>query len=67
MDTIKQSSSDTSVELFFTLENKAKNAGGDKYVCTTNPTFNIYFPQTISRVGGKSIDRLKVNISSASS
>jgi hypothetical protein len=35
--------------LVFTLEKKAKSAGGDKYVCETLPEFNIYVPQSISR------------------
>ena len=39
----------TALKLTFTLEKKAKSAGGDKYVCTTQPEFNIYVPQTISR------------------
>jgi hypothetical protein len=38
-----------SLKLTFTLEKKAKSAGGDKYVCTSQPEFNIYVPQTISR------------------
>lgn len=34
----------------FTLENKAKKSGGDKYQCDTIEKFNAYFPQSISRV-----------------
>jgi hypothetical protein len=33
----------------FKLEKAAKSSGGDKFVCVTQPEFNIYFPQTISR------------------
>ncbi len=33
----------------FTLAKRAKSAGGDKYIATDNPDFNIYIPQEISR------------------
>jgi len=33
----------------FKLEKAAKSSGGDKFVCESQPEFNIYFPQTISR------------------
>ncbi len=33
----------------FHLEKRAKSSGGDKFVCESQPDFNIYFPQTISR------------------
>lgn len=36
--------------LEFKLVQKAKSSGGDKFVCTTNPEFNIYVPQSISRL-----------------
>jgi hypothetical protein len=37
------------VELTFTLDKEASKSGGDKYVCSTNDKFTIYFPQEISR------------------
>lgn len=37
----------------FTLEKQAKSGGGDKYQCDSIADFNIYFPQAISRTGGK--------------
>jgi hypothetical protein len=49
--------------LVFKLEKKAKSAGGDKYVCETQPEFNIYVPQTISRDNGKTHDTLHITIS----
>ncbi len=33
----------------FKLEKAAKSRGGDKFVCESQPEFQIYFPQTISR------------------
>jgi hypothetical protein len=53
--------------LTFSLEKKAKNAGGDKYICEGQPEFNIYFPQSISRAtpGGAPVAILKLQISSA--
>ncbi len=51
-----------SSELTFILEKKAKSAGGDKYVCTTQNEFNIYVPQTISRKGGVPFETLHVTI-----
>jgi hypothetical protein len=37
-------------EVEFIVVQKAKSAkGGDKYVCVSNPDFNIYMPQVISR------------------
>ncbi len=44
-----------SFEFTFKLEKKAKSAGGDKYVCETQNEFNIYVPQTISRMSRKGI------------
>jgi hypothetical protein len=35
----------------FKLEKAAKSRGGDKFVCESQPEFQIYFPQTISRQG----------------
>jgi hypothetical protein len=46
----------------FNLEKKAKSSGGDKYVCETQPEFNIYVPQTISRENGKTHDILHITI-----
>ena len=46
----------------FVLEKKAKNAGGDKYVCNDNNKFSIYFPQTVSRnENGECFQTLNVN------
>jgi hypothetical protein len=57
-----------STTLTFTLEKKAKSAGGDKYVCTTQSEFNIYFPQTISRKGSSTpYESLQVIINAPSS
>lgn len=39
----------TDIELTFTLDKEASRTGGDKYVCSTNDKFTIYFPQEISR------------------
>jgi len=51
------------MEYEFTLEKKAKSAGGDKYQCVEIPEFNIYFPQVISRpVGGKVLEKIKIQI-----
>ena len=51
------------MEYEFTLEKKAKTAGGDKYQCDTIPEFNIYFPQVISRpIGGKVLEKIKIQI-----
>jgi hypothetical protein len=36
-------------ELTFTLDKPASRNGGDKYVCTSDENFTIYFPQSISR------------------
>jgi hypothetical protein len=46
----------------FTLAQQAKSKGGDKYVCTTNPEFNIYVPQTDSRVSGVPVKSFVVTI-----
>jgi hypothetical protein len=51
------------MEYEFTLEKKAKSAGGDKYQCDTIPEFNIYFPQVVSRpAGGKVLEKIKITI-----
>lgn len=52
----------SSTTLTFTLEKKAKSSGGDKYVCSTQPEFNIYVPQSISRIGSKPSETLEVVI-----
>ena len=49
-------------ELTFTLVQKAKKAGGDKYQCDSIETFVIYIPQTISRKDGEVRDELAINI-----
>lgn len=51
-----------STQLTFVLEKKAKSAGGDKYVCSTLPEFNIYIPQTISRSGREPFATLTITI-----
>ena len=53
----------SSTTLTFTLEKKAKSAGGDKYVCSL-PEFNIYVPQTISRNSSQPFETLIVTIDS---
>lgn len=37
----------------FKLLQAAKKTGGDKYVCETDDTFVVYFPQSVSRKDGK--------------
>lgn len=55
-------------ELEFVLDKAASKAGGDKYVCSTDQSFTIYVPQTISRVSSKvPVQKLMITISSASS
>ncbi len=44
----------------FTLSQQAKSRGGDKYICTTIPSFNIYFPQSMSRANNIPHKTLKV-------
>ena len=39
--------------LKFKLSSIAKSKGGDKYICESNSIFNIYLPQTISRISNK--------------
>jgi len=56
------STSSTSLTLIFSLEKKAKNAGGDKYVCDSQPEFNIYIPQNLSRKGGTPAAKLEITI-----
>jgi hypothetical protein len=51
----------------FELEKKAAASGGDKYECKTLPTFNIYFPQAISRRGEQVYDSLILVITATSS
>lgn len=58
-----QTMSPTQTVLIFKLEKKAKSAGGDKYVCESQPEFNIYVPQSISRDKGKTHDILHITIS----
>jgi hypothetical protein len=41
--------SSKSVKLNFIIDKIAKTSGGDKYICESNPDFNIYIPQKISR------------------
>jgi hypothetical protein len=46
----------------FILVQKAKSKGGDKYVSVQDPTFSIYVPQSISRVGDIVSQKLVVTI-----
>jgi hypothetical protein len=48
-------------QLTFNLIQKAKNKGGDKYVCETIPEFIIYIPQTISRLQDGTVQQ-KLNL-----
>jgi len=50
------------MELTFVLKKVAKGRGGDKYVCSTDSTFNIYFPQNVSRRGGEAQEELSIQI-----
>ncbi len=54
------------MDLEFTLVQKAKSKGGDKYVCTSNPDFTIYFPQNISRKNDIPQSKLVIKVSEAS-
>jgi len=49
-------------EFTFVLEKEAKSKGGDKYVCESNPEFNIYIPQNISRKEGKVSPKLIITV-----
>ncbi len=51
----------------FTLEKQAKNTGGDKYVCDTDAAFNIYIPQSVSRINGDVQKTLIITISESQS
>lgn len=51
--------------LQFNLVQVAKKNGGDKYVCSTNNSFTIYFPQTFSRVNGQAIPMIQFIMSEA--
>lgn len=46
----------------FKLEQAAKKSGGDKYVCEKMPEFNIYVPQSISRINNKPHKILMINV-----
>jgi hypothetical protein len=51
------------LKLIFNLNKIAKNKGADRYVCDTNPEFNIYIPQNISRKNKENIHKkISVNI-----
>jgi hypothetical protein len=56
------SSKKSASNLEFILVQKAKSKGGDKYACVTDPSFSIYFPQTISRTDDEASARLYVDI-----
>jgi hypothetical protein len=49
-------------DLTFILVQKAKKTGGDKYACTDDPNFIIYFPQIISRHNNDTHQELKIVI-----
>lgn len=49
------------LKLTFNLNKIAKNKGADRYVCDTNPEFNIYVPQNISRKNKENIHK-KINV-----
>jgi hypothetical protein len=51
-----------STVLNFTVVQKAKKGGGDKYECDKMPGFFIYFPQIISRQGDSLRSKLKITI-----
>lgn len=52
----------SSQTLVFVLSQKAKSKGGDKYICSTDPNFNIYIPQTISRNNAEPHKELIISI-----
>lgn len=49
-------------KLDFSLTQKAKSKGGDKYVCDSDSTFSIYVPQTISRVANEHKEKITISI-----
>jgi len=49
-------------KITFVLSKKAKNKGGDKYVAENDETFNIYFPQSISRTDDDDEPKQKITI-----
>ena len=48
--------------LDFKLLKPAKRKGGDKYVCSSDAGFNIYFPQSISRQKGVPAKELQIKV-----
>lgn len=46
----------------FTLVQKAKSLGGDKYMCDSNKDFIIYVPQSESRTDKVPSETLKITI-----
>ena len=50
------------MDLVFKLVAAAKKSGGDKYVCETDESFVIYFPQSISRENGKAKEKITIKI-----
>ena len=48
--------------LKFKLVKEARFSGGDKYVCTTDEKFVIYFPQHFCRFNGKPIPIMEITI-----
>jgi hypothetical protein len=49
--------------LVFSIDKKAKTYGGDKYVCSIDPKFQIYIPQSISRQeNGECHNTLEISI-----
>ena len=47
----------------FKLERPARKSGGDRYACTTDENWKVYFPQSISREGGVPKQALVVEVS----
>lgn len=51
------------MKVIFKLEQKARKSGGDKYIAEHDESFNVYFPQAVSRDGnGKPLEKIVVDI-----
>ena len=49
----------------FKLLKEARFSGGDKYVCSADEKFVIYFPQRLCRLNGKPLPIMKIRILSS--
>ena len=51
------------IKFGFTIERPARKSGGDRYQCTTDENWKVYFPQKISRPKGSPVEKLIVEVS----